>query len=212
MTTANARLWSRLEGWRVGAFVTAGVLLLASPTHVALDLFLGVGLPAWVVAMFVFPGLGAALVGVAGVYPRIAPRAPWLSRAAGVCTAVAGTILLTLLGWVLGGSISAAVGMPPSGLFLGLAVALTLSFLLFGITSLRWAVPSRTVGVLLLAFGLPWLVSLAGTAVYGTAFPQWLTMAIYGPIPLLMFATGYALRIEAGATDHTDPSLDLAAG
>lgn len=217
MVTLNTRVRFALDRLRAEAFLAAGVLLLASPTHVVLELFMDVPLPSWLVALFVLPGLIATLVGLVGLYPRIADCAPRVALAAGVVTIVAGMILVVLLGWILGGSVlmtvpGVGVGMPPGILFLSLAMTLTLAFVLFGSASLRFAVPSRAVGLLLLSFALPWIVSLAATSVYGSTFPDWLTMAIYGPIPFVMLGTGYALRIESAPTGQDDDSVDLATG
>lgn len=217
MSTVHTRIQSAFEGRSADAFLVAGVLLLASPTHVGLELFLDVPLPSWLVALFVLPGLFATLVGLAGLYPRIADRAPRLGLVGGVITVVAGAILLILLGWVLGNSLLTAVsglalGTPPGAVFMLLSVSLTLAFVLFGIASMRFAVPSRSVGFLLLSFALPWVTGLSATAVYGPTFPAWLTAVIYGPIPFVLLATGYMLRLNTAPTTREDAVADMMAG
>lgn len=213
----STRVWSVLDHWRAEAFLAAGVLLLASPTHIALELFIGVPLPSWLVALFVLPGLIATLVGLLGLYPRIADRAPWIAIVGGVITAMAGSILFVLFGWIVGGSLltavsGMAVSMPPETAFQSLALTLTLAFLLFGVANLWYAIPSRNVGFLLVSFSLPWVSSLAATSIYGAVLPDWLTIGIYGPIPFLMLATGYVLRMESTPTGRDDYSVDISTG
>lgn len=211
------RVGSALERRSAEAFLLAGVLLLASPAHVGLELFINVPLPSWMVASVILPGLIATLVGLVGLYPRIADRAPRMASVGGLFTGLAGTTLVVLLGWILGGSVltaasGIAIGSPPDVAFLVLAVTMTLAFVSFGTASLRVAVPSRPVGALLLSFALPWIGSLAATAVYGSAFPRWLTLAIYGPIPVVMLATGYGLRIESVPTARESFTVDTTPG
>lgn len=217
MRTVPTRAWGALERWSAEAFLLAGVLLLASPAHVGLELFMNVPLPSWLVASVVVPGLIATLVGLVGLYPRIADRAPRMASLGGLFTTLAGTILVVLLGWILGNSVltaasEMAIGAPPDVAFLGLAVTMTLAFVLFGTASLRVAVPSRLVGALLLSFALPWTVIIAAKPVYGSTFPGWLTLAIYGPIPVVMLATGYTLRIESAPPARENASVDTTPG
>lgn len=217
MTTTSTKVGSSLEDWSAEAFLVGGGLLLASPIHVGLELFLGVPVPSWLVALFVIPGLIASLVGLTGLYPRIADHSPRAALAGGASTVIATTTLVVLLGWTLGRSILSAltgidVGTPPDTAFVMLAITITLAFILFGITSLRFAIPSRPVGLLLLSFTLPWMVILAATSVYGAAFPNWLVLAIYGPIPWMMLATGYTLRIESAPAGRDDVSVDMVTG
>ena len=217
MQTVLTRVGRTLERRSAEAFLVAGVLLLASPAHIGLELFMDVPLPSWMVASVILPGLIATLAGLVGLYPRIADRAPWMASIGGLFTTLAGTILLVLLGWILGDSIlttasEMAIGSPPDITFLILAMAMTLAFVLFGTASLRVAVPSRLVGILLISFALPWIASLAATSLYGSAFPRWLALAIYGPIPVVMLATGYTLRIESMPAARENSARDTTPG
>lgn len=217
MWAVPMRARTTLERWNADAFLVAGVLLLASPTHIVLESFLNIPLPTWIVASVILPGLIATLVGLVGLYPRIADRAPRMAAIGGLFTALAGTTLTVLLGWILGNSVLTAawgmtIGSPPDIAFLSLVVTMTLAFVLFGTASLRVAVPSRRVGTLLLSFALPWIVILVAQSVYGSAFPRWLTLAIYGPIPVVMLATGYTLRIESLPTTAENSTTDTTPG
>lgn len=215
MTGVRTRLWAALERWRAEAFLSAGGLLLASPTHVSLEWFFDVTLPPWLVALFVLPGLLASLVGVLGLYPRVAGEAPRFAVTGAVAVVLAAANLIVVLGWVLGGSLltavsGMAVGMPPEFLFASLAPTLTTGFVLFGLACLQSGAPSRTVGSLLLSMAAPWVVVLAAMPVFGSAFPPWLTLAIYGPIPFVMLATGYALRTQSRPTGRVSVSTGTA--
>lgn len=214
MSAIGTRLWRTLEGWTATAFFVAGGLLLASPAHVGLELFTDVSLPTWLVTLFVMPGLTTALFGLLGLYPRLADRAPRLALAGGVTAGITGTILALLFGWILGGTLVSAVpgiviGTPPGVLFTTVALTMTLGFLLFGFATLRSPDLAPSFGLLLLLFAVPWLVVLVATAVFGSAFPDWLTLAIYGPIPFIMLATGYTLRVGAIPTGREDASVDV---
>jgi hypothetical protein len=217
MVSVHARVWPPLENRSSEAFLVAGTLLLASPAHLGIELVGAFSLTSWVVALFVFPGLFAALVGVSGLYPQLADQSPRLALTAGVITTSTGAMLVGLLGWILGASLLNAVstlslGMPPDIAFVTLSVSMTLSFLSFGIASLRSAAPSRAVGLLLLSFATPWILAVAATLVYGSTFPEWLLLLIYGPVPLIMLATGYTLRTPSTLTAEDDTAVDVTTG
>ena len=205
-----------LEQWSSTAFFLGGGLLLASPAHIVLELFMDIPLPSWLVALFILPGLMATLVGLLGLYPLLVDRAPILALAGGVVAGITGTILAVIFGWIIGDAFLSAVfgvvvGTPPAVLFMLLALTMTLGFVLFGVATLRSSSLTRSFGLLLLSFAAPWFVVLATTLVYGSSFPDWLTLAIYGPIPFIMLATAYTLRMKSVATGREDVSADMAA-
>lgn len=217
MRVGSTRLWRALEGWSATAFFVAGGLLLASPAHIALELFVDVPLPSWLVALFILPGLLAALVGALGLYPRLVDRAPHVALAGGIAAGITAAILAVLFGWVLGGAVLAAVsgiaiGRPPDALFSAFAVTMTVGFVLFGVAALRAPGLERSLGLLLVSFAVPWLVVLAAAAVVGAPFPPWFVLAAYGPIPLIMLATGYVLRGGAVSTGRAADAVDVATG
>jgi hypothetical protein len=217
MNRVRSGVGSWLERRRADAFIAGGVLLLASPGHVGLERFVGVPLPSWLVALLVVPGVIASLVGVAGLYPRLAIRTPRAALVAGVLAAIAGGSLVVLLCWVLASSISMSVfgipvSTPPDVGFVFVSATVSATFVLFGVAWLWAGAPTRPVGILLVSFALPWLAAIGATAVYGSSVPDWLAMAIYGPIPLLTVATGYALRLESPPADFEDAVDTLTPG
>lgn len=217
MVSIGTQAWSLLERRSSDAFLVAGVLLLASPAHVVVERFIGLPLPSWVVALFILPGLFATLVGLLGLYPRLTDQSPRLALAGGVITTATGGILVVLLGWILSATVltavsTTAIGLPPDAAFTVLSVLMTLAFLLFGVASLRSATASPIVGLLLLSFAIPWIMTVAATVVYGSTFPEWLLLAIYGPIPLVMLATGYRLRTVSAPSEQDNSSVDVTPG
>lgn len=203
-----------LERRSAGAFFLGGGLLLASPTHVVLERFLDVPLPSWVVVLFVVPGLIVSLLGLLGLYPRLAESTPRLALAGGAMAGVGVLIPLSIATWMLGGTLltavaGQAVSQPPAILFQVMAVAMALGFGCFGVATLRTPVPPRKLGYLLLSYAVPWVVVLGSTAVYGSALPGWLVLTIYGPLPFLMLTTGYTLHAHTVQTRRAETGVDV---
>lgn len=190
------------------AFTLSGGLLLMSPTHVIAEEFVGVPFPTWLVAVFVLPGLLAALVGLAGLYPIVRTHRPRLARAASVPTVATGVLLLGLLAISLGNALLVALtgttARVKPGPFVGLLpIGLALAFGLFGSATWFTNQLSRTSSLLLFALTLPWLGVLGATALIGDSFPGWLTLTLFGPLPVWMFGLGASLH----RTDRETPSL-----
>lgn len=98
-------------------------------------------------------GWMVALVDLLGLYPGVADRSRWLSRIGAICATI-GVIVFTILSRlslafyvrVVEGSTQNLVPLILPGVILGGV----LSFLLFGIATLRTDVYSRAIGILLL--------------------------------------------------------------
>lgn len=196
------------------AFLVAGLLLISSPTHVGLGAYMGVSLPTWVVAIFVIPGLLAGVLGAVLLSRDLSRIASYWGHSATVVGAVATMLLLTLLMWVAGRPVvemtaGVALGQPPVILFALLAPVLGLTFSLLGLGTLLTDSTSDSVGLTLLVMALPWLGVLAATAIVTGPFPAWLTLALYGPLPVFSVMTGYTLRVDTTATDRTETHLDV---
>lgn len=182
------------------AFFVSGIFLLISPGHLALELLTGVTPPAWVVALFVVPGLFAAVLGLLGLYPSLANSNRWLIIPAVVLSALAGGILLVILGWTLAVATLTAMAMadistvPPGFVFVSLSVTIAAGFLLFSLVSFRNDVYPRSVSYLLFGFAAPWLFLLTITPLFGPDPPAWFVLPLYGMLPVIMVATGWVLR------------------
>lgn len=217
MNEVTASQWRSLERWRSKAFLIAGGLLLASPATKAVAVFADGSLPVWIVVLLVFPGLLVALAGLLGTYPQLAEEMPRLAFVGATVTAVAGGAVALLFGWVFVSSIVPLSGgvvgtAPPGFVFLSVMSLIVAGFVLFGVASLLSADVSRSTGLLLLSFAVPWVVILAVTPVYGADLPGWFALAVYGLMPVVLLATGFRLRRETPPTDRGTLSSALPTG
>ena len=209
--------WRTLSQWRAKAFLTAGGLFLASPAAKGLILVTGGPLPELVVALFVFTGLLAALGGLLGFYPELTDQIPYHALAGVVTTVLAAGVTVGVFGWlmatrVLGAmSYPASPGSPPELAFVSLVVAMAVGFAVVGTACLRVSVPSRSVGALLLALAVPWVVIFGAGAVYGSNFPAWLSLSTYGAIPVGLLATGHVLRKHVSVVERGTSAPDVTA-
>ena len=213
--TVSQQRW--LERWRPRAFLIAGGLLIASPATKAVAVFTDGSLPVWLVVLLVFPGLLVALAGTLGMYPQLADETPRLAFVGVTVTAVAGGAVALLFTWILVSSVIPASGgvvdtAPPGLVFLSVMSLTAMGFVLSGVASLRSASLSRSTGLLLLSFAVPWIVILAVTPVYGSDLPGWVALAVYGPMPIVLLATGFRLRSETPWTDRDTPPSTLPTG
>lgn len=210
--TRTSRLWPS-EPSPERAFTLAGGLLLMSPTHVVLEAFVGVPLPSWLVAVFVLPGLLAGLAGLASLYPDIQTARPGLARAGRFAAAATGALIIGLLAVVLLRTLLDALAGTTLGLPLGVAfsllpIGLALVFGSFGLAARASETTSRTTSLLLLGLALPWLGVLVATPLVGDAFPGWLTLALFGPLPFLLLKLATSVRRSTLKTTRADGVTD----
>lgn len=217
MKHGGAVPWGTLSQWRAKAFLAAGVLFLASPTAKALLLMTNRPLPELVVAMFVFTGFLAALGGLLGFYPELTDQIPTHALAGALTTVLAAGVTVVVLGWLIVTRVLAAMsylsapGPPPELAFVSLVIAMTVGFSVVGTACLRASIPSRSVGALLLALAIPWIVILGAGALYGSNLPIWLSLSTYGAIPVGMLATGYVLRKHVSVLERETFAPDVTA-
>lgn len=217
MEHASEAFWNRAEQLSPVAFVLAGVLVLGSPAHLLLELVTDVVVPRWVLVFVVFPGFFAAVVGLVGLYPRIADRAPWLARAGLAVGLLAGAGFATVFAWFLAVPLLATIGdaalpaTPPQGFLSSLEIVIALGFGLTGAGYLQSGASPRSVGYCLLVFAAPWLVFFAAVPVYGTDLPGWLLLSAYGVMPPALLATGYSLWTRRRPSDAENQLRDLVA-
>jgi len=217
MEGVRGSTWESLNQRSPAAFLISGGLLLASPVTKGFTLVADVSPPGWLVALFVFPALVTALAGVLGLYPKLVKQTPRLALAGSVIAVVAASGLSLLFGWILAShlvpSLAELTGTaPPGWVFLSMMVLIPTGFALFGVASLRATIHSRSIGLLLLGFAVPWVVILAVTPVYGSALPGWLAFAVYSPMPITLLAMGYSLRDESAVTDPETTQRSLTIG
>lgn len=209
--------WKTLNRWRGRTFLAAGGLFLISPLAKGLILITGEPLPELVIALLAFSGLLAALGGLFGLYPDLSEKVPRHAFAGVLATVIAAGVTIGVFVWLIVHQLLTATsyfvtpGAPPRLAFVSLVVAMALAFTVVGTASVRVAVPSRTVGGLLVALAIPWVVVLSAGAVYGPELPAWISLSSYGAIPVGLLATGFVIRRNDSTTEHEIPSPDATA-
>jgi len=150
-------------------------------------------------------GWAVALVGLLGLYPGVADRNRWLSRAGAVCATI-GVVVFTILSLlsfafyvrIIEGSIQNLAPLILPGVILGGV----LSFLLFGVSSLRTGAHSRVIGALLLVPPLIVVLNIfRGAAGFG---PQYFLLGIVSGLFVVMLGIGVRLRSSSSPTHPTE--------
>jgi hypothetical protein len=193
-----------LERWSSTLFLIAGVLVVGHATLLGVQAFTEMTTPP---DLFAPLGHLVALVGLFGLYPALVDRSPTLTRAAAAVAAV------PAVGWLvvsaaqvseLAGVLSPPTGVLPGVVFPVVIISTVLTYVLFGVTSFRTGVRSRTVARRLLVpaglFG-GLIVSIAvvgASALVGFLFTGGLVVAY--------LAIGQSLRIEIGPTNGETPA------
>jgi hypothetical protein len=136
-----------------------------------------------------------------GLYPIVADRRPWLARAGGVCA------VLAMVGATVG--FLTAVGVVSQEVFwvglsqvLFIVVGMSLAFLTFGVASLRSAIYSRIVGLLLLVPGIIVVLMIAHIAA-GYASPE-TAFVISAGEAMAHLAIGTTLLTEAESSNREE--------
>lgn len=217
MAIVNNSGWESVEQQSQMAFLVAGVLLLGYAILQGLNTFGGVDFPSAVLVVYGGIALLVPVVALLGLYPRLRNHTPRLALAGVVTTVLSGLLTLALLLQVA--ILTFQMGRLPeipadapawtgAALLLGFLL-LAVSFLLFGIASLRTSTVSRTVALLLLVPAAGWFGLLLGNVILSPG--RYLAVVAYTPISIAVLAIGYLLRIEGGSTDRTEPAPDTTA-
>lgn len=203
--------WERLERWSPTAFVAAGVLFLGTAALSGLDTFTNVSPSAWLAALLAFTGLVASFVGLLGLYPGLVNRVPRLARAGLVTTAIAGVALTVLPACQLAKTTGIEPPAPPVVLFVIAMVAIILAFLLFGVASFRTGVPSRMVGLLMLAIVSTFVGLFVADLAYGGS-PAWVDFAVNGVQAVLLLTVGRVLPTHPSPTEREEGQIEVVTG
>lgn len=212
------RILQSFERWGPVAFIVGGIGLLGTTVVGSLDVA-GVmaSVPRWTMEPLVF-GLWFVFVGLLGFYPYVAESSPRLSRGGLVTSGIAwlmwtGTLLAVHIVVLTSERTLADPGSwAPPLLAAGFLLAL-LSFLAFGIASVRSESPSRTVGLLLLVPVVAFLgqaVLLISKIVSGEVLSV-LQLAFGGIIGIVLIAVGYRLRTTAEPPARSESETDAVA-
>lgn len=196
-------VFDSLERWSPTLFLAAGGLTLVYSSLYGAEAFLGT-YPA--ARAFVGPvGYVVAFAALLGLSPTVADRRPWMARAGAVLAVLgAAGFLLTIV--ARAGVVPEDAAWVGAGQLVLILVGMTLSFLVFGVASLRSGVYSGAVGVLLLmpaaVMGLNLSVVVAGLS---SAEARFIVSGLWG---LSFLALGFTLRTEADAGDRSTPAPD----
>lgn len=212
MSIVSTRWWDTLERWSATAFLIGGVIFLADTALVANGLVAGTEPPMTLGQAFVGASWTAALVGLLGLYPRLANRSRWLVRA-GAVFAVIGAVTMAAMAVTSFGYFTGVFDGGEAGLsevvmvFLpGVIVGSVLGFVSFGVACLRTDVYSRSVGALLLLLPMTVVFNL------GTGFAGWnplpKLLGVVALLSLTMLTIGYLLRTGSGLADPAGAASD----
>lgn len=208
MVGVSASHFESLENWSPVLFLFAGGLVIGHAAIRGVEAFTDVAPPPDV---FGPTGYLLAVLGLLGLYPALADRTPRLARTAAVVAAV------PLVGWVIisASSFGEVAGVLPSeswvlpGVFFVVhLVTMVLTYVLFGVASLRAGVHSRTVGRLLLVPPALFVVMMAGGATVGYSAPG--AFVVGSGLALAHLSIG-AVLWAGTPTDHQAPSADATA-
>lgn len=209
MASVNTSQWTTVEKWSATLFLVAGGFSTIHAGHHALEAFAGFQYPLHHELPFGLIGMILGFVGLLGLYPALAERAPKLVDAGGI---IAG---LGLLGWlVIGGqAIAEELGASVPGWLEAVALlvigGVVLGYLAFSIAALRTDVLSRTTALVLL---IPVVVMVfnvvVATAGFGSPAGQ---VVVSGGFALGHLAIGTVLQSEYGPDDRLAPAPEATA-
>lgn len=214
---AMSRIWTRLEQSNPTVFLIGGVLLLSYAVLEGVSAFAGMEPQTALKTGYGGIVLLVPVFALLGLYPHLHEHTPRLSRAGLVTTILSGFLTLVLLVWLVGVTLQMD-GLPEipadapvwtaAALLLGFLL-LAVSFLLFGLASLRTPVVSRTVALLLLVPAAGWFGLMVANVVLPSG--DYLGFAAYTPISVAVLAIGYLLRTTAVSPDNQAPGADTTA-
>lgn len=189
-----------LAPWSPTLWLAAGATILVYSSLYATEAFLG-AYPA--ARDFVGPiGYVVAFVALLGLYPALADRRPGLARA-GATLAVLGAAGFSLTVLASAGVVPEDAAWVGAGQLVLILLGMTLSFLVFGVATLRSGAFSRTVGALLLAPVVVMGLNL-GVVAAGLASPE-ARFVVSGLWGLSFLAIGRALRTLDAPASHAEP-------
>lgn len=212
MAEDDTGLLEAFERWRATAFLVAGAMFVPFVAANGLVAFTSVEPPRLLVGLFILGGVYPSYVGLFGLYPQLSERVPRQALAGAAAVSVASVTLLLMYA----GDVGAALGGLPmvvSGVLWLLTVLLTIvGFVLFGTACLRADVPSRTVGVALLAPPAIYGTMLVSFFAAGMAPPEWSTFAISAVQLTAHLAVGVVLGNGPAPDSRAGPAVEPTEG
>lgn len=210
MGSVHMSQWNSVEQWSPTLFLIGGGLMVGHAALLGVQAFSNLSTPPDV---FGPTGHLVALLGLVGLYPVLATRTPIVARISGAVTAVA------LVSWfvmtvtrvlAIAGIVSAVSDVLPGIFFLLVFASTILTYVLFGVATLRIDDGSRIVGLLVLTPAALITIVLVDSAITGvTALDG---VVIGSGLALSMLTVGYTLRTWDRPTDNAAPAGTVAAG
>lgn len=207
MTTVSAVPWRALERWSAPAFLFAGVLWLGDAALLGLE-HLQIYTHGLLNGVLISGAMLSTVIGLLGIVPRFADERPFLPAVTALIGGVAVITMGATVLWTVGALLLAGIS-PPPGIT---AVPTVVAFGWFGVAILWTDVPSRIVGLLLVALVAPWVgiavVMLLGAPAWITTTPQWSIAVVVGLYAVLSIAIGYVVRTTRVPLDPSDQPVD----
>lgn len=211
------RVLAPFERWSSTAFIVGGVGILGTTVTGSLQVASVVESPPWLQGGPLLFGLWFVFVGLVGFYQYPSESASRLSLGGVVTAGIAWVIWTATLLAAIGVDLTSQRSFVNPGswgpplLTVGFVLALV-SFLLYGLASVRSEQPSRTLGLLLLVpvvafFGQA--VLLISKILSGEVL-SFLQLALGGVIGIALIAVGYRLVTGADSTTSTEARTDAA--
>lgn len=176
------------ERWSATGFVVAGVAWFGDTFLLGLEIFRLY--PSGVInSGLVLIGLMCSVLGLIGLYPRLADRAPRPALASTVVVAVGGAVIVVQTVWGIAAIGIPVISNPPDINTLMLGILVIAGFVSFGITILYTGVPSYLVGVLLLAYVAAFVGAVVST--------EWLQLGFVGVLSGIALAIAYLVHTRA---------------
>jgi hypothetical protein len=190
-------------------FLVAGLVLVIYAALYGLEAFIGMAYPA-VRDLLLPTGYLLGVVGLLGLHPTLEGRMPTLPHTAALVAVVslAGWFLLLALGFgdIVGGLLPQPDTLP-NLFFVVHPLTMILAYTMFAIAIFRTDFYSRTVGYLLLAPPILFIVLLMGPAIRPGEFPLGAFVISSGQA-MAHLAIGATLRTRDTSPDSEEPERD----
>lgn len=202
-------VWATPEQWGARAFLAAGGLFAVPVIASVLNAVTDAGVVISPAVVFTF--LLVALIGLLGLYPRLAERNATVARG---CV---GLLAVTATTTVLGIGVFAPFTGYPFGettalaTVVAVAVGTTLTVATFGVATLRMGTHSRLVSASLLMMAAGMSSLIATMVIYGHSTPEWVSTAVNGVIATSLGASGFVLRTQNSPADAPRTTDDVPA-
>jgi hypothetical protein len=199
--------WDSVERWSPTLFLIGGGLLVGHAAMLGVQAFSTLTTPP---DLFGPAGHLIALVGLFGLYPMLRDRTPIVARTAG-SVAVVGvgcwTVLTVVRALAVAGLLTSASTVLPNAFFPVVFASTILTYVLFGVATLRVDSEARLVGGLLLAPAALLVGALVVSAVSGVTAAE--GVGIGAGLALSVVALGYTLRTWDRPTSPAAPTGDV---